>query len=301
MSAGAIWRVSVEAPDADGAAAAASALDDACGAVSAFEQPDGAWRIDGLALEPPVRGAIEARLALAWSGRGEPPMLTLERLPPRDWLSENQASFAPFRVGRFLVHGTNFAGRAPAGAVPLLIDAATAFGTGEHGSTQGCLLALSRLARPRRILDMGTGTGILAFAAAKRFRRRVLAADIEAEAARVAGINAARNGVVRWVTAIRADRYRRREISRHAPFDLVLANILARPLALLARDLGRILAARGVTVLAGLLPRQEALVLAAHRAVGLHLAARIDVGGWRTLILARDRRVPTNFPILQNP
>lgn len=299
MSAGAIWRVSVEAPDADSAAAAASALDGACGAVSAFEQPDELWRVDGLALEPPARGAIEARLALVWSGRGEPPAIALERLPARDWLGENQASFAPFRVGRFFVHGGNFARRAPAGTVPLLIDAATAFGTGEHGSTKGCLLALSRLGRPRRILDMGTGTGILAIAAAKRFRRRVLAADLEAESVRVAGVNAVRNGVAPAMRVVRADSYRRRAIRRRAPFDLVLANILARPLALLARDLGRALAARGVAVLAGLLPRQEALVLTAHRATGLRLAARIDVGGWRTLILTRGRRVPANFAILQ--
>ncbi|MGH6968470.1 MAG: 50S ribosomal protein L11 methyltransferase, partial [Stellaceae bacterium] len=98
---------------------------------------------------------------------------------------------------------------------------------------------------------------------------------------------------------VRASGYRRRVLARRAPFDLVLANILARPLALLARDLGRALAARGIAVLAGLLPRQEALVLAAHRAAGLRLAARIDVGGWRTLILTRGRRVPANFPILQ--
>ncbi len=299
MSAGAIWRVSIQAPDADSAAAAASALDGTCGAVSVFEQTDGLCQVDGLALEPPARGAIEARLMLAWSGRGEPPTIALERLPARDWLGENQASFAPFRVGRFFVHGGNFAGRAPAGAVPLLIDAATAFGTGEHGSTRGCLLALSRLDRPRRILDMGTGTGILAIAAAKRFRRHALAADIEGEAVCVAGINTARNGVVPAVRVVRADTYRRRAIQRRAPFDLVLANILARPLALLARDLGRVLAAHGVAILAGLLPRQEALVLSAHLAAGLRLAARIDVGGWRTLILTHGRRVPANFPVLQ--
>ena len=300
MSGSALWRVSVDAGDVESAEAAAAALDGLCGAISAFEQPDGAWRVEGLAVTPPEHGAIVARLALAWNGRGEAPSVAVERLPARDWLGENQASFVPFRVGRFFVHGGNFAGRAPAGTVPLLIDAATAFGTGEHGSTKGCLLALSRLARPRCVLDMGTGTGILAIAAAKRFRRHILAADIETEAVRVAGVNAMRNGVATRVRPVRAGNYRRRPIARRTPFDLVLANILARPLTLLARDLGRALAARGVAVLAGLLPRQEALVLTAHRAAGLHLAARIDVSGWRTLILARGRRVPANFPILQN-
>jgi len=299
VSGSALWRVSVDAADVEGAEAAAAALDGLCGAVSAFEQPNGGWRIEGLALAPPEHGAVVARLALAWSGRGKAPTVAVERLPARDWLRENQASFVPFCVGRFFVHGGSFTGRAPGGTVPLLIDAATAFGTGEHGSTKGCLLALSRLARPRRILDMGTGTGILAIAAAKRFRRNVLAADIEAEAVRVAGVNAARNGVANRIRPVRAGSYRRRTLARGAPFDLVVANILARPLALLARDLRRALAARGVAVLAGLLPRQEALVLAAHRAAGLHLAARLDIDGWRTLILARGRRVPANFPILQ--
>jgi len=299
VSGSALWRVSVDATDAEDVETAAAALDGVCSAISAFEQPNGAWRVEGLALAPPERGVVVARLALAWSGRGEAPAVAVERLPAHDWLRENQASFVPFRVGRFFVHGGNFTGRAPAGTVPLLIDAATAFGTGEHGSTKGCLLALSRLARPRRILDMGTGTGILAIAAAKRYRRNVLAADIEAEAVRVAGVNAARNGVAARIRPVRAGSYRRRPLARGAPFDLVLANILARPLALLARDLGRALGPRGVAVLAGLLPRQEALVLTAHRAAGLHLAARIDVGGWRALILARGHRVPANFPILQ--
>ena len=299
MRAGAIWRVSVEVPDAEAAAAAVSALDGACGAVSAFEQSDGGWRVEGLAPELPMRGTIEARLALAWIGHGATPAVVFDKLQARDWLGENQASFAPFRVGRFFVHGSGFNGRAPAGTVPLLIDAATAFGTGEHGSTKGCLLALSRFARPQRILDMGTGTGILAIAAARRFHRGILAADIEAEAVRVAGINAARNGVAGDVRPIHVGSYRRRAIMRRAPFDLVLANILARPLALLARDLGRVLAVRGIAVLAGLLPRQEVLVLAAHHAAGLRLAARIDVGGWRTLILVRGYRVSMNFPVLQ--
>jgi ribosomal protein L11 methyltransferase len=283
-----LWRISLAVPGAEAAFAALAALEAQCGTVSAFEDEGGAWRVDGLATKPPDRALLETHLALACAGF-PPPDLAFEMLPECDWLGKNRASFAPLCVGRFFVHGVHVA-RVPAGAVGITIDAATAFGTGEHGSTQGCLLALDRLAcrvRPRRILDMGTGTGILAIAAARLWRCRVLAADIDAEAVRVARINARCNGVAALMRAIRAESCRRREIARRGPYDLVLANILARPLARMARDFGRACAPGGRVVLAGLLPRQEPHVLAAYRTVGLHLVARIDVAGWRTLLLSK--------------
>jgi ribosomal protein L11 methyltransferase len=134
---------------------------------------------------------------------------------------------------------------------------------------------------------MGTGTGILAIAAAKTWRRRVEARDIDAEAVRVAARNAAANGVAALVAARRSDGYRDRTLRRVGCFDLILANILARPLALMAPALARALAPGGVAVLSGLLARQEAAVLAAHRAQGLRLLHRIAVDGWHTLVLER--------------
>ena len=178
---------------------------------------------------------------------------------------------------------------APPGSIPLEIDAATAFGTGEHPSTRGVLLALDGLARRRRFrrpLDIGTGTGVLAIAAAKRLHRPVLASDIDCAAARVAAHHVGRNGLRGQVRVICAPGYRARAV-RRSRYDLILSNILARPLSLMARDLARALAPGGVAVLSGLLRRQERMVLAAHRMQGLVLAHRIAIEGWSTLILRR--------------
>jgi ribosomal protein L11 methyltransferase len=287
-----VWRVSLTAPDAAAAEAAMAALDAALGTVSVFEAGGrGAWLVEGLSTARPERAQLETMLALAWAERGgAPPELAIESVAPRDWVAENQAAFPSFCVGRYFVHGSHARARVPPGRIGLLIDAATAFGTGEHGSTRGCLVALDRFARQRRfrrVLDMGTGTGILAIAAAKTWRGTVAARDIDAESARVARLNARANGVARHVQVRRGAGYRDRWLKRAAPYDLVLANILARPIIEMARGLAQTLARDGMAVLSGLLPRQEAAVLAAHRRVGLNLARRISVEGWSTLVVAR--------------
>jgi ribosomal protein L11 methyltransferase len=292
-----LWRVVVTTRDADAAAAATDALGE-FGAVSAFEErPGGAWCVEGLSTAPPDRPATLARLALAWLRvGGPPPEPRWERVPPADWVRLNQASFPPLAVGRYFIYGSHHDERVPPGRIGLLIDAATAFGTGEHATTRGCLLALdavARIGRARRILDMGTGTGVLALAAAKTWHRRVRAFDIDPEAVRVARHNARRNGVARLCRVGRSAGYRDRAIAHGAPYDLVLANILARPLALMARDLARVLAPGGVAILSGLLPWQENLVLAAHRLRRLRLRGRLVIDGWSTLVLARGR--PAHF------
>jgi ribosomal protein L11 methyltransferase len=288
---GGIWRVALGAPDVAAAEAAATALQTQCGAVSFFETPPGGlWQVEGFAEAKPERSLLDASLALAWSDRADqPPAPVIERLAPRDWLGENQASFPPLRAGRYFIHASHWRGRSPAGVLALTIDAATAFGSGEHETTQGCLLALDALARRRRrraVLDMGTGTGILAMAAAKTWRRKVSARDIDAEAVRVASHNSKVNGVGALVDVRRAAGYR--GLGRRPRFDLVFANILARPLILMAGDLARVLAPGGVAVLSGLIARQERAVLAAHRVRHLRLVRRIRREGWHTLVLARD-------------
>jgi ribosomal protein L11 methyltransferase len=180
----------------------------------------------------------------------------------------------------------------PSGAIGIMLDAATAFGTGEHPSTRACLMALEGLAKRRRFrrpLDIGAGTGILAIAAAKLLQRPVLASDIDGGAVRVARHNIGRNGVPSMVRVRRAAGYRDRAI-RKSRYDLILSNILARPLALMARDLAGALAPGGRAVLSGLLRRQEPIVLAPHRGYGIVLERRLVIDGWSTLVLrARSR------------
>jgi ribosomal protein L11 methyltransferase len=287
-----LWRIAVAALDAQAAEAAFVAFDGLLDTVDVFEAPAGAgWRVEGLSVKPPDRVALETRLAVALAAQDKSaPALAIERVPAIDWLARNQAAFPPLAVGRYFIHGAHYRDALPVARIGLLIDATTAFGTGEHATTRGCLMALdiaARRGRRRRVLDMGTGTGILAIAAAKTWRRPVQARDIDAEAVRVARHNAQRNCVAALVAVRTAPGYGDRMLRSAAPYDLVLANILARPLCLMARDLRRHLAPGGIVVLSGLLARHEQTVLAAHRRQGLHLLRRIAIEGWHTLVLAR--------------
>jgi ribosomal protein L11 methyltransferase len=292
-----VLRITAEITGAAAALAVAGLLDDLAGAVGAFETDEKAalWRVEAYPRLPLLDAALEVRLALAAAAAGGRLVgVAEERLAERDWLSENRRAFPPLRIGRFFVHGSHWKGRPPAGAIAIEIDAATAFGTGEHPSTAGVLLALDGLARRRRFrrpLDLGTGSGILAIAAAKRLHRPVVASDIDPAAARVAAHHARRNGVVGRVRVVCAPGYKSRAL-RGRQFDLVLANILARPLALMAPDLARALRPGGIAVLAGLLRRQEGMVLAAHRAQGLALVRRRVIDGWSTLTLGSLCRRP---------
>ena len=283
-----VWRVLARVRGADAATAVLAVLDDLAGALSAFEIVEQEWRVEAYPPSSVLSPALAAELALAAAAAGGTLVEIGEgQLPDRDWLAENQLAFPPLRVGRFFIYGSHHRGRVPAGAIGIMLDAATAFGTGEHPSTRGCLMALDRLAhrhRFRRPLDVGTGTGILAVAAAKLLHRRVLASDIDRGAVRVARHNVARNGVAGLVRVSGADGYRHRAI-RKLPYDLILSNILARPLALLARDLARTLMPGGRAVLSGLLRRQEPIVLAPHRGCGIVLERRLVIDGWSTLVL----------------
>ena len=292
------WRILAEVEGAEAAIAVAAALDELAGAVAAFEaRPDDGdtaalWRVEAYPKAPLLDADIEIRLALAAAGAGgRLDHISEQKLPERDWLSENRRAFPPLRIGRFFVHGSHWQERPPPGMIDIEIDAATAFGTGEHPSTRGCLLALDLLARSRKFrspLDIGTGSGVLAIAAAKCFGRRVLASDIDCEAVRVARHHVGRNGLAGRVPVVCTPGCRSRTV-RRGKYDLILANILARPLASMARDLKRALTPGGVAVLAGLLRRQEPLVLSAHRAQGLALERRLVIDGWSTLVLRAGR------------
>jgi ribosomal protein L11 methyltransferase len=261
--------------------------------VSVFETPraDG-WVITALYRKPPDAGTLSGGLALAALAHGLPePALEVAPLAPADWLAEAYAGFPARHIGRFYVHGSHIA-PAKGGALSLRIDAATAFGSGEHATTEGCLRALDGLARrdihPRRILDMGIGSGILAIAAAKLFPAAEIAGvDIDAESARVANLNARLNGVAARVRAVQGDGYNSPLAADGKRFDVIVSNILARPLARMAPSLARRLVPGGTAILSGLLRRQEKQVLAAHRAAGLVIAGRKPIGEWMTLIVRK--------------
>jgi len=288
-----VWHVVARVRGPEAASAVFALLDEAADAVSAFETAPQEWRVEAYPESSVLIPALAARLALAAAAAGGTLVeIGEEKLPARDWLAENQLAFPPLRVGRFFVYGSHYRDRVPAGAIGIQVDAATAFGTGEHPSTRGCLMALESLARRRRFrhpLDIGTGTGILAIAAAKLLRCKVLASDIDRGAVRVACHNRVRNGVVGFVRVRRAPGYRGQG-TRKSCYDLVLSNILARPLAQLARDLAKVLAPGGRAVLSGLLCRQEPTVLAPHRGCGIVLERRLIIDGWSTLILWKPAR-----------
>jgi ribosomal protein L11 methyltransferase len=190
---------------------------------------------------------------------------------------------------RFAVRGTHLRNEPILGRITLTLDAGLAFGSGEHGSTRGCLRALEHVARrrPRRILDLGTGSGILAMSAAKLLRQPVLATDIEPWSVRVAEQNAALNRLCRLTHFRLADGWRHRVVRERAPYDLVFANILARPLCLMAKQLAIHLAPGGTAILSGLLTSQARAVLAAHHRCGLRLDTVIREGVWTTLVVRR--------------
>jgi ribosomal protein L11 methyltransferase len=249
----------------------------------------------GHSLKPPPRPQLEAAIGLASAATGtDVPAVTVEKLPPIDWLAASLRSFPPIDAGRFQLRGSHIAEPPLPGRITLVVDAGAAFGSGEHASTKGCLLSLDRLLKRRRfanILDMGCGSGVLALAAVKARPApgsvHALAVDIDESAARIAGTNARRNGVHARVRTGASDGYKSRLVRSRAPYDLVFANILARPLVRMAAPLARNLAPGGVAILSGLLNRQERMVLAAHRSRGLVLLQRTRLDGWSALVVGR--------------
>jgi ribosomal protein L11 methyltransferase len=257
--------------------------------VSMEERPGGRWGVALHFQDPPHTAAVRALVALA-AGADAGNEVVFEKVAAQDWVKTSLAGLAPVEAGRFMVHGAHDRARVPVNRIGIEIEAALAFGTGHHGTTRGCLLALDRIARskrPRRILDVGTGSGVLAIAAGRALRRPVLASDIDPQAARVARANARLNRVGTQVKIVHAIGVGARHFRVHGPFDLIFANILLGPLLRLAAPLRKLAARSSHVVLSGLLPSQANAILAAYRAQGLALEWRMTLEGWVTLVLRR--------------
>jgi ribosomal protein L11 methyltransferase len=257
-------------------------------AVAAFENDTGQWAVEITFATAPDQNAIRE---LVEAGGADPADLLFAELSEKDWVAAALADLTPVRAGRFLVHGAHHRGRFPANLIGIEIEAALAFGTGHHGTTRGCLLALDRLLKLRRrarVLDVGTGTGVLAIAAAKVLHSTVQTTDIDPVAVRIANANARHNGAAAFTTNRVADG--RRSLPWCGPFDLILANILLGPLTRMAPQLARRLAPGGFIVLSGLLPSQANAAIAAYRTQGLALVRRAVLENWATLVMQRRQK-----------
>jgi len=270
------------------AEAAADAIDNHPGLEGATysileeDEDKGIWRIDAFPTTQDESDGLIAVLA------GYDVKVTTEVLADADWLAMALSGLPPVRAGRFFVYGMHDRGRLPASTVNLRIEAGAAFGTGHHGTTVGCLQAYDRLIKARsfkKVLDVGAGTGLLAIAAARTGSKLAVGTDIDRPSVRIARENAKVNQAnARFV---HASGLGHKLVAQNAPYDLVFANILARPLISLGQDIKRALVPGGTVILSGLLRTQERMVKAAYLSRGFRVKTRIHRDAWATLVLER--------------
>jgi ribosomal protein L11 methyltransferase len=286
------WTALTTLPDSARAEAlgeALEALEPEPVGVGVFELEDGSglWEVGAYFTEAPD----DVALRLVAAAHGAQPF-AVSRLPETDWVAHVRRELHPVEAGRFFLYGSHDADKVPEGRVPLLIEAAMAFGTGHHGTTKGCLDAFDAIleqgAMPGRVADIGAGTAVLAIAAALACpgARTFIASDIDPVAVEVAAANAEANGVSARVACIEAAGFGHPDLAAAAPFDLIFANILKGPLIDLAPDMAAHVAPGGHVILSGILNDQAAEVIAAYAAAGLGCRRRAEIGDWTTLTLS---------------
>lgn len=274
-------------------------FDDVALSVSAFEadEAQGIWKVDIVTDQPLDSQEITRRLTLlAQATNSELPGFECMDIAPDMW-QHNLHEFPPIPISRYLIHGSHINPPRKGAIYPICVDAGMAFGSGEHATTEGCLQLFDRYVnslnasakqRPYYILDMGCGSAILAIAAAKRLQNsHIKGIDIDKVSVQVAKENAILNGVNHQLKLYVGNGYASRAVQQSAPYDIVFANILARPLMQMARDLASALDTHGVAIISGLLNTQETMVLGAHRLAGLHLVQRWHKDGWSALMLRK--------------
>jgi ribosomal protein L11 methyltransferase len=269
-------------------AAYESAIATTCSTVGFFlvDEDKRIWRVEGVKALGADDDRLQSACAVAALTSGVAADLQREATEAEGWLAKTYSAFPEQDLGkRFAIRGTHEASSRKAGRITLTVDAGLAFGSGEHGSTRGCLRALEGVAwrKPRRIMDMGCGSGILGMAAAAMLKRPVAAVDNDPWSVRVTRQNARQNALCAFVHARLGNGWK--NVAAGAAFDLIFANILARPLCMMSRDLAAHLAPGGTVILAGLLKQQIPMVLSAHRRQGLRLERVLLEGNWATMVL----------------
>lgn len=258
-------------------------------ALTVFENGPDRWRVE--AYFDTAQGPRDIASELAGLIPEPLPAFTTEDVPDLNWVAISQAALPPVRAGRFTIHGSHDRDRVARGPNTILIDAGEAFGTAHHATTLGCLLAIDRLVRSHTfgsVLDLGCGSGVLAIAVAKSLpHARIVAADMDAQSVKVAAENVRLNGVARQIKVTQASATTHPDIRSRAPFDLLIANILAGPLIRLAPSLSRAVAQSGTLVLSGILIPQAPEVIASYLAQGFALLRHDRITGWSTLTFAR--------------
>ncbi len=258
-------------------------------AIAAFERPDGRWDVTVHFADAPDQALVRELVTNA-AGADIADGVAFDTVEAKDWVQASLEDLVPVPAGRFVVHGQHDRDRVAPNKLGIEIEAALAFGTGHHGTTRGRLLLLDHVLkawRPRRVLDLGTGTGVLAIAAARALHEKVLASDIDPPSVQVARENARLNVAGHLVQAVRATGFSAPQFADAAPFDLVLANILANPLRQLAGPMARHLSPSALVILSGLLTHQAPGVIAAYRARGLVPVRHLRIEAWSSLLLRK--------------
>ena len=256
--------------------------------VGVFELEDGSgfWEVGAYFSEQPNDVSL-ALLAATFQAEE----FKISKLPQIDWVSKVQRSLKPVIAGRFFVYGSHDSDKVPSNCEPLLIEASMAFGTGHHGTTKGCLLALEQIIRDgfdaKNVLDVGCGTAVLAMAAARVFSANVIASDIDSVAFNVAKTNVHANGLDKSIRCLEASGFSHDQIKTTGSFDLIFANILMAPLLSMAYDISRYSLSDGHVVLSGILTEQAELVINRYTNVGFSLSRQIEIGEWVTLIFCK--------------
>ncbi len=261
--------------------------DDLALTASAHEvEETGEWVFEATCDSPPDLQAFAELARQTLGGAVEFSVAPID--PEVNWVAKSLEGLAPVTAGGFYVYGSHETGPVPHGLTPMKIDAAQAFGTGHHETTTGCLEAIDRVLKrrkPRYMLDVGTGTGVLAIALAKRTRTTVLASDIDPIAVQTTAENAEQNGVGKLVVAVEATGLNHSSIMQNAPYDLIVANILAGPLAALAPAMGKVAQKGATIILSGILQHQAQGVINAYARRGMVLSQKLQRKDWTTLIL----------------